>query len=234
MKVSCAKHLGSVLALGVCLTAGVAGAADDGWSVVSRSPVLIKTRATPGTSVKEVWAEATLDAEALDVQEAILATSDYPDFMPYVKEARVLVNEAGPNAYYSYTRLTLPVIGGRDYVVKCTVDERIKEPGKGTFRQRWEAAPDLIPNRRSVSRIRINQGSWKVTPKGEGKSVIVYSILTDPGGVPGFVVDMANRSGVTGTLEAVEKKAKALGQRRELQEKRDRAASQEAQRQNAN
>lgn len=224
-----AQHLSLVVALGVCLSLD-AGAADDGWKVVSTSPTLIKTRSQRGTNVKEVWAQQTIAADVIDVQEAILATADYPRYMPYVKEARRLLNEAGPDAFYSYTRLVLPVIGGRDYVVKSVIEQQVTEPGKGTFRQSWVSEPNLIPLRSNVTRILINQGHWIVTAEGKGKSTLVYSLLTDPGGVPAFVVDMANRTGVQGTLEAVEKESKERGKRRELKEKRRLAEEQEKQR----
>lgn len=226
-----AKRLPSIVAIGVCLAFGARASDDGGWKVVSTQPALVKTRSQPGTSVKEVWAQKQLAADALDVQETILATADYPRFMPYVKEARRLVNDAGPDAFYSYTRIMLPVIGGRDYVVKSIVDEWVTKAGKGTFRQRWESAPDLIPLRKSVNRIRINQGEWIVTSAGEGKSTIVYSLLVDPGGVPAFMVDMANRTGIDGTLKAVEQEAQARGKLRVIEEKRRLAEEQEVLRQ---
>ncbi len=226
-----AKQLRAVLALGVFLAFAARAEDDGGWKVVSTKPALIKTRSQAGTSVKEVWARQELAADALDLQEAILATADYPRFMPYVKEARRLVNDAGPNAFYSYTRITLPVIGGRDYIVKSIIDERVTQAGKGTFRQRWESEPDLIPLRKNVNRIRINQGDWTVISAGEGKATIVYRLLVDPGGVPAFMVDMANRTGIVGTLEAVEKEAQERGKKRQVEERRRREEQQEALRQ---
>jgi hypothetical protein len=199
-----------------------AHAASGEWEVVSTAPVLVKVRAHGKTNVKELWAETTLDADARDVQATLLDPDQFSRWMPYVKESRTLGKpDAADAGVFAYTRVSLPVIGDRDYVLKSVVSQLVDALGEGAFLQRWEAHPDHLPTRHNIRRIRLNEGSWEVRPSGEGKSRVVYRAQVDPGGVlPAFVVDMANRTGVTGTLEAVEKEARRRGILRRASEAR--------------
>jgi hypothetical protein len=183
-------------------------AGEGGWTVVSEGPVVVKTREQSGSPVKEVWAEADLEASAYDVQQTLLEPERFPRFMPYVKEVRTLGTPDEDGGVFVYTRVAPPVIGDRDYVVKSICEEQVDEQGQGAFRQRWVSAPDRLPQRQHITRLRLNQGSWHVTPKGEKRAHVIYRFQVDPGGfVPAFAADMANRSGVRDTLKAVEREA---------------------------
>lgn len=211
-----------LVALAATLALGPhAQAAPGAWEVVSTAPVLVKVRSHGKTNVKELWAETTLDADARDIQAALLDPDQFTRWMPYVKESRTLGKPDKDGGVFAYTRVALPVIGDRDYVLKSTVSQLVDALGEGAFRQGWEAHPDHLPARHNIRRIRLNEGSWDVRPAGEGKSRVVYRAQVDPGGVlPAFVVDMANRTGVSGTLEAVEKEARRRGVLREASETR--------------
>src|SRR5690242_20307129 len=62
--------------------AAAAGAHREPWTVLSSRPVLIRSRARPGTRVREVWASAMLSAPAELVQETLLDGENFPRFMP--------------------------------------------------------------------------------------------------------------------------------------------------------
>ena len=199
--------------VGLLLASGVASA--DEWELVMTGPITVKTRALPGTAVKEVWAEAVLDAEVCDLQSAILDSSSYPRFMPYVREVRILPNPTGDGATVVYNRLALPFLSERDYVARVFVDRHVSEGGTGEFANRWVADPNRIPAVENIVRLRFNQGSWHVMPLPGGRSKVIYRVAVDPGGwVPGFVIDLANKKGVTETLHAVEKEARDRGELR--------------------
>jgi hypothetical protein len=57
--------------------------------------------------------------------------------------------------------------------------------------------------------VRVNDGSWAITPTGDGsKSHVVYKFATDPGGaVPKFAANIGNKKAVAGTLQAIEQEA---------------------------
>ncbi|NOJ98558.1 hypothetical protein D7W82_36775 [Corallococcus sp. CA049B] len=196
------------LALAVVLAAGVAGAQE--WETVATKPFVIKVRPRPGTKAKDIWAEGELKASALQIQTALEDQGSYRLFMPYVKESRV-VRPTDDGGRLTYTRLDLPVVSSRDYICHVVTESKVAPDGTGVYQQRWKAEPDAFPARRDVVRLRLNEGSWKVEPKGEGTSWVVYKFTVDPGGsVPGFLASVGQNDAVVDTLRAVEKRAQTL------------------------
>jgi ribosome-associated toxin RatA of RatAB toxin-antitoxin module len=182
------------------------------WETILNGPVVIKARTKPNSPVREIWAEADLNASVQDLEEAILDAEAYPRFMPFVKESRYVGKREG-DSFLVYTHLALPIIQGRDYVLKVLVEK--KNDADGTFENRWFAVSDVVPVNRNLVRLKYNEGSWSVKPKGEGRSHVVYKFAVDPGGwVPGFVADMGNKTGVVDTLRALEKEAQRRAVRR--------------------
>jgi hypothetical protein len=182
--------------------------AEEAWETVAEKPYLVKVRPRPGTSAKDVWAEGELAASAADVQAVLTDVDAYRLWMPYVKESRTL--EALPDgARRTYTRLDLPVVSSRDYVSHVVQDSKLGEDGTGVFTQHWRAEPDAIPQRRDTVRLRLNEGSWRVEPRGEGNAQVVYRFTVDPAGsIPGFLANMGQKDGVVDTFRAVEKRAR--------------------------
>ena len=191
---------------------------EQGWETISRGPIVVKVRTISGTPQREVWAEGELEAEVQDLQSAILDADAYPRFMPYVKETRVLETTRG-GAQLVYARLEPPFIGARDYVVKVEIHKQADGDGRGEFANAWHSVPDRVPRRQSVVRLPICDGSWRVSrAAAPGRSKVVYRASVDPGGwVPGFISDMANKSGALGTMRAVEREAQRRAEARKAQ-----------------
>ena len=186
-----------------------AGAADVPWSTIATAPYLVKSRRPPGSKVDEVMAEGDLKAPVKAIQDTLLDPSSYPKFMPYVKECHPVLGKQKDGSYFVYTRLEFPIVPSRDHVVQTWVDEKVKPNGKGKFRSHWSAAPDALPPHDGSIRVKLDEGSWTVTPAADGKtSHVVYRFRVDPGGdIPAFAAAMGNRQGVPDTLSAVEKEA---------------------------
>ncbi len=184
-----------------------AASAEEKWETVAEKPYLVKVRPRPGTQAKEVWAEGELAANASDVQAVLTDVDSYRQWMPYVKESRT-IKDLPDGARLTYTKLGLPVVASRDYVCHVVQESKLAADGTGVFVQRWWAQPDAIPERRDTVRLRLNEGSWRVEPRGEGKSHAVYKFTVDPAGsIPGFLASMGQKDGVVDTFRAVEKRA---------------------------
>ena len=205
------RTLGSrwaVMAAALVLVAGTSRA-EEAWQTVAEKPYVVKVRPRPGTPAKDVWAEGELSASALDVQAVLADVDAYRQWMPYVKESRI-IKELPDGARLTYTKLDLPVVASRDYVCRVVHESKLGEDGAGVYAQRWSAEPDAIPQRRDTVRLRLNEGSWRVEPRGEGKSYAVYRFTVDPAGsIPGFLASMGQKDGVVDTFRAVEKRARA-------------------------
>jgi hypothetical protein len=206
--------------LAVALLAPQAAFAGDElkWETVATGAITVKSRGRPNSPVKDVWAEGEIAAPVQDIQSTLMESDQFPSFMPYVKESRHIGKPDADGTKYVYTRLELPVVTSRDYVLKVNLIQGVNADGTGEFRNHWEAAPDKLPVRASVVRLKINEGTWHVTPKGEGKSWAVYKFAVDPGGwIPAFAADMGNKGAVTDTFKCVEKEAARRAAERKAQ-----------------
>jgi hypothetical protein len=184
--------------------------AEESWDTVATTPFVVKVRPRPGTKAKDVWAEGELKASVAQVQAALEDVDSYRLWMPYVKESR-LVRPTEDGGRLTYTRLDLPVVSSRDYICHVVTDSKVAPDGTGVYAQHWKAEPDAFPARRDVVRLRLNEGSWRVEPRGEGRSWAVYKFSVDPAGsIPGFLANVGQKDAVVDTLRAVEKRAKSL------------------------
>jgi hypothetical protein len=192
------------------------------WKTVVTGPITVKNRAIVGTDIREIWAEGEIAAPPLEVQEALMNVARLRYFMPYMKDARVIGEPLEDGSRYVYTLIDLPVVGKRDYVVRLELKQSLAADGTGTFRNEWHAHPKLLPLRSGIPRVERNDGSWEVTPLGDGsRSWAVYKFLADPGGwVPAFATNLGNERGVKETYDAVAREASRLAvERRKAAEK---------------
>jgi len=212
------KRLGWCGALALGLLATGAGAAD-AWETVEDGDVVIKVRPRADGVGKEIWAETDLEASAYDIQTALIDAGSFRLFMPYVKESRI-VSTAEDGSRVAYAKLNPPVVNSRDYVLHVAEEKRVAEDGTGELLQRWKTVDGVVPVREGVVRLKHNEGSWQVTPRGENKAHVVYKFSVDPGGsVPGWLANMGQSDAVEDTLEAVEERAQKLGKERKQKAK---------------
>jgi hypothetical protein len=183
--------------------------AEDAWETQQTEPVLVKTRARAGTEVKEVWAEGTIKAMPIDIQNALMDEKRFTQFMPYLTEAREIGTREPDGAKYIYSKIDLPVLSPRDFIHKCYLDKDAATDPQGAFANHWFAVPNKTPNRSNVVRLQISEGSWLVTPNPDGKSShVVYKFSAEIGGsVPISAANRANARGVGDTFANIEREA---------------------------
>lgn len=187
--------------------------AEESWRTVVDGPISIKTREVPNSDVHEYLVEGVVDASTEDLQATLCDPGRFPRFMPHVTEAKVLEHLGSVDRVY--TRIDPPIGGARDYITEVKVVQTVHEDGTGRFVQVWRALPDAIPTREGVTRIRINEGSWEITPREDGRSQVVYRFRVDPGGwVPDFIADLANKKAIPATVHAIEREAQRRGRAR--------------------
>ncbi|MDP3504295.1 MAG: hypothetical protein Q8S33_28415 [Myxococcales bacterium] len=196
-----ALSLSTLLWAGICL-------AEPAWETVVTGPVMVKNRAVPGSPIKEVWAEGEVNAPLIDVQDALMNVSRLKSFMPYMKDARVILEQPEDKSIFIYTLIELPVVGKRDYVTQLWQPQVVKADGTGTFEAKWVARPKHLPERAGVTRLQVNDGMWLATSREGGKTWLVHKFAVDPGGwIPAFAANMGNEKGVTDTYKNVEREA---------------------------
>ncbi|MBV9656925.1 MAG: cyclase/dehydrase [Verrucomicrobia bacterium] len=183
-----------------------------GWTeVLNRPDLRIATREKAGFTVKEVRAVGRIDAPTAVVRNVLADAEDYPQFMPYTKESRVLSRDPSHHTLVAYARLSPPVVGQRDYTIRVTEESRHSADGGTIFQMRWEPANELGPAEiKGVARVKVNHGSWLLEPTDGGAATrATYTVLTDGGGgLPAWVINAANKRSVPDLFEAVRKTAK--------------------------
>jgi Polyketide cyclase / dehydrase and lipid transport. len=188
--------LGTLL-LSLLLT-GLARGED--WQEVKKSRGLtFYTRHRSGSGLEELRAVGELDAPASKVQTILSEVSKYSEFMPYMKESRVLPLDD----QLCYLLLNPPLVGERDCTIRVHRESRKADDGATVYYSSWELANSEGPAPRpGVNRVNINEGSWLLEPIGN-RTKATYTLYTDGGGIPAFVANIANKQSIGQLFDAL-------------------------------
>jgi hypothetical protein len=178
------------------------------WTVANKtSDLVVFTKDDPAGGARHLKAVSEMEAPPAKVFEAVAAFDEYPKFMPYVKEAR-LVSKQSEAEFVSYALLSPPLVSDRDYAIAVKLTKGSAENG-GVYRSEWSSRPDAEPERKGVVRIQLNTGSWTIEPLDGGKrSKVTYALHTHPGGsIPMWVANKSNTVAIPDLFKAVRKRA---------------------------
>lgn len=156
---------------------------------------------------RKIVAIAEVDATPEVVFSVVSDFENYPDFMPYVKESRILSRKSD-RELMSYQRIAPPFVSERDYPLKFTLTRGTLGNG-GAFKTEWTAYPKILPEIDGVVRVTLNNGSWLAEPLDGGtRTRLTYTLLTHPGGlIPSFVANMSNTIAIPKLFEAVKQRS---------------------------
>jgi hypothetical protein len=193
------------------------------WVLVSSFPQGQLYRSErEGSEVVALRAEGRLKAPAWAVREVLATGWKYDGVSPYLAERKVLAGTEcrggardlpGCRAVWAYERYDPPVVGSRDYVFRMEVVDDGLEAG-GAFELAWALDESRGAPPEGSTHMRANEGAWRITPDG-AETRYAYRIVIDPGGgIPTWVVNMANKSSVPKVIAAVEEEAGKLAAER--------------------
>lgn len=195
----------------VLRSAGDPGPRDDtrgGWVQDSTSKgIAVYSRVRSGTTLREFKAVGDIDASPAVVFAVLDDTEDFPSFMPYTAECRVLKREK--NSVLAYQRLELPLVSDRDYTLRSE-NAKWLGPAGPIYRIRWEPANELGPaTKAGVLRVNVCEGGWLLEPEAANVTRATYSIFTDSGGsLPPFLANNGSRVAIRKVFEAIRKQVK--------------------------
>jgi uncharacterized membrane protein len=172
----------------------------------TKDGVKVFTREKSGTEVREVQAMAAIDAPASRVYKVLQDLEHYKEFMPFVRESKVVSKEGNSTLFYSY--IAPPVVANRDYTIRLQ-DQSNLDPVSGFYKIAWDAANDKGPAARDGTvRVEVNKGHWLLEPTEDGKQTYAtYYVYTNPGGaIPSWLVNKANRDSVPDIFRAIRKR----------------------------
>ena len=183
----------------------VHSATNDGWKLGSESGgVALSSRLRPGSSLKEFKAVGAIDAPTRVVHDVINDFENYPSFMPYVAECRLVKTEN--DSVLTYQRLAPKIVTDRDYTLRVRKKSWSGQGGL-VYLNRWEQANEFGPAERTgVLRVKLCEGGWLLEPDGANKTRATYSIYTDSGGaIPTFIANKISEIGIRKLFAAVRK-----------------------------
>jgi hypothetical protein len=182
--------------------------AGEGWKLVTQTKdVAIFSRPHSGSSLKEFKAIGPIDAPTHAVHVVIDDFENYPSFMPYLIECRLVKRES--DSLVGYQRLSPKICADRDYTLRVWNKSWPASGGLVYFSQ-WAPANELgPPEKKGVIRVKVCDGGWLLEPDGTNKTRATYSVYTDTGGlIPAFVANRISQIGIGRLFQAVRKQVK--------------------------
>ena len=196
----------AALAFAFCIQTNAEEGSD--WKEESAGKgVTIYSRAKAGSDQREFKGIGLIEAPPAVVFAVLDDIDNYPKFMPYTAQSRVLKREK--DSVIIYQRLNVPLISDRDYTLRTRYDKWTGDNGT-IYRLRWQTANDLGPVAVSgVLRVAHTEGGWLLEPEGKSATRGVYTVHSDTGGaIPAFLANSGSRTAVRKLFEAVRKQVK--------------------------
>ena len=178
---------------------------DDYWKLSAQEKnVAIYSRPRPGSPLKEFKAVGPIDAPTYRVCAVIDDFQNYPKFMPYTTECRLIKRDG--DSIVGYQRLSPKICADRDYTLRVWKKSWPATDGL-VFMSHWSPANELgPPETKGVVRVKICEGKWLLEPDGPIKTRATYSVYTDTGGfIPSFIANRVSLTGITRLFAAVRK-----------------------------
>src|SRR6184192_1421660 len=182
---------------------------DEGWkpAAVRENNVAIYSRARPGSPLKEFKAVGPIDAPPGAVCAVIDDFQNYPKFMPYTTECRLIKRDG--DSIVGYQRLSPKICADRDYTLRVWKKSWPVSDGF-VFMSHWTTANELGPaEKKGVVRVKVCDGGWLLEPDGATKTRATYSVYTDSGGmIPAFIANRASQTGISRLFAAIREQVK--------------------------
>lgn len=198
------------LAAGAFLITAAAVRAEEeaAWATASEKPGLtIFQRLRKDSALYEFKAIGEIAAPPEVVKRVLDDVLEYPHFMPYVAETRIISQDA--HSRVSYQRISPPLVGERDYTVRVKFETRHTAEGN-CYCNRWQAANELGPTEnKGVVRVKVTEGYWLLEPtEGGQKTRATYAIFSDSGGsIPTAFLNTGSRTAIPKLFDSVRRQS---------------------------
>ena len=180
----------------------------EGWKLAADAKdMTIYSRPHAESNLKEFKAVGSIDAPSSAVHAVIDDFENYPKFMPYTLECRLIKREG--DSVIGYQRLSPKIIEDRDYTLRVSKKSWLGPKGL-TYLSQWETANELGPaEQKGVVRLKVCDGTWLLEPDGPAKTRATYSIYSDTGGfIPAFIANHASLTAIKKLYAAIRKQVK--------------------------
>jgi hypothetical protein len=184
------------------------GGTDASWKLTVHDKDLeIYSRPRAGSPHKEFKAVGPIDASTRAVSAVIDDFENYPKFMPFTTECRLIKQDG--DTLIGYQRLSPKICADRDYTLRVW-KKSWPVPNGVVYTSRWSPANELgPPEQKGTVRVKVCEGTWRLDPEAAGKTLATYSIYTDSGGfLPSFIDNRVSLTGIRKLFAALRKQVK--------------------------
>jgi ribosome-associated toxin RatA of RatAB toxin-antitoxin module len=171
------------------LPGGFTAFAQGEWKLrTEKDGIKIYTSQVPESKVKAVKVECEINATASQLVALVMDVNTSTDWVYHTKSCS-LIRQVSPTELYYYSEVSLPwPAANRDFVAHLTVSQN---PGTKVVVIDGPAVPGFVPLKNGIVRIKESQGKWTITPIGDDKIKVEYTLHVEPGGdLPSWIVNM--------------------------------------------
>src|ERR1700720_1675979 len=177
------------ISLAIVLGLYYQGFAQVNWKLRDeRDGITIFTRTLPDSKFNAVKIECTL-AATLTQLVAVILDVNTGDQWVYNTKSSVLLKQVSPSELYYYSEVNVPwPVSNRDFIAHLSV---VQDPDTRIVTVYGPTVPDYIPEKKEIVRGLRSEGKWVITPIGENRIQVEYTLRVDPGGnIPAWLTNM--------------------------------------------
>ncbi len=169
------------------------------WKLAKdKNDIKVYTRRTSATKIKEFKAVTTVAAPVARLMAVLNNVNEYPRWMSNINTSKTLT-QINADTRYDYYEMKLPFpFDNRDAIFYVTIE---RDPQTNVVHITNTGKPSYIPEKTGTVRMHLANGTWRLTPKSNGKTEVVYQFLGDPAGnLPAWLINMLIVEGPFKTL----------------------------------
>lgn len=178
------------------LCCGLHASAQHNWKLDSETDG-IKVYSAPvvESKVKALKVECDYNATLSQLIAVLLDVKTCTEWV-YSTKSCTLLKRVSPSELYYYSEINIPwPAQNRDFVAHLTVTQN---PETKVVYMDGPAVPGMVPVKKGIVRIEHSIGKWVITPVGEKRIHVSYTLQVDPGGaIPAWLVNMFAAEGPT-------------------------------------
>ncbi|MES2485144.1 MAG: START domain-containing protein [Bacteroidota bacterium] len=154
----------------------------------STDGIRIYTADIANSKIKGIKVECQVNATLSQVTAALMDIKNSEEWL-YHTAGNYLIKQVSPAELYYYSRIEMPwPVSNRDFIAHLKVTQ---DPVTKVVTMDAPCIPDMIPVKPKIVRITNSKGKWILTPSGDDKVKIFYTLHADPGGdIPSWLTNL--------------------------------------------
>lgn len=168
--------------------------AQSSWQLYThKNGIDVFTKNLEGSDFKAVKTVCVLETSLSKIAYVLMDVDRTTDWVYGTKSCKLL-HSFTPNDLIYYAEIALPwPASNRDFIIRITLTQ---DPITKAITIRAINKPTYIPEKKNLVRIQQSSGFWQISPLGNGRVRVEYTLQVDPGGyLPAWLVNLFAANG---------------------------------------